>query len=117
MTRRETGYLLALAAVVAVLILGIFIGKYVWRGPVLSHQNPGVSREAVLPQTQQKVNINTADRETLCTLPGIGRTLASRIIAYREENGNFIHPAQLLQVEGIGEVLLENLLAYIAVGG
>lgn len=55
------------------------------------------------------VNINTADREQLETLPGIGPSLAERIIEYRESNGSFSSIEELDSVEGIGPSKLETL--------
>ncbi len=49
------------------------------------------------------VNINTADAAALDTLPGIGETLAVRIVAHREKYGEFLHPAAIMEVSGIGE--------------
>lgn len=46
------------------------------------------------------VNINTADAETLMTLPGIGETRAADIIAYRQANGPFRMVEQLTDVPG-----------------
>ena len=63
------------------------------------------------------VNINTATAAQLQTLPGIGVTLAGRIIAYREQNGPFTDVAQLINVDGIGTTKLENILDYITIGG
>ena len=57
----------------------------------------------------QRININTASLEELDTLPGIGETIAARIIAYREENG------ALREVKGIGDKTLEKLAPYICV--
>ena len=50
-----------------------------------------------------RININTATREELVTLPGVGETIAARIIAYREENGPFYDIGALREVKGIEE--------------
>ena len=50
-----------------------------------------------------KVNLNTADEETLMTLTGIGATRAKAIIAYREENGPFQTIEDIMNVQGIKE--------------
>jgi competence protein ComEA len=54
------------------------------------------------PISNQKMNINMADSSTLQKLPGIGPTLAQRIIDYREKIGRFKSIEQLLNVKGIG---------------
>ena len=55
------------------------------------------------------VNINTADKETLMTLSGIGEKRAEDIIAYREEHGPFRRAEDLKKVSGIGEGTLEKI--------
>lgn len=56
-----------------------------------------------------KININTADTETLTKLSGIGEAKAKAIIAYRQRNGPFEAPEELKNVSGIGEALYQNI--------
>lgn len=49
------------------------------------------------------ININTASPEELEKLPGIGRGLAARIVAYRSEYGRFRRAEHLMMVRGISE--------------
>ena len=62
-----------------------------------------------------KININTADSETLQTLPGIGEKRAADIVADREANGPFRIAEDLTRVKGIGESILAGLLEQITV--
>ena len=61
------------------------------------------------------VNINTASKKELDALPGIGETLAQRIIDYRSANGPFSTVDELTKVKGIGEKTLEKLKPYATV--
>ena len=75
--------------------------------------------ETAAPETAEatpdKVNINTASAEELDTLPGIGESLAGRIIAYREANGPFRTIEQIMEVSGIGEAKFAELKDRITV--
>lgn len=63
-----------------------------------------------------KININTADKATLCTLPGIGENKANSIVAYRQEHGNFSSITDIMKVSGIKEGGFQKIEAYITVG-
>ena len=49
----------------------------------------------------------------LDSLPGIGPVLAQRIVDWRTENGPFTDAAQLLEVDGIGQTVLESIQDFI----
>ena len=55
------------------------------------------------------ININTADVDELTTLQGIGKSKASAIVKYREENGAFKSIEDLLNVPGIKESTLAKI--------
>jgi competence protein ComEA len=62
------------------------------------------------------VNLNTATAAQIATLPGIGEKAAERIIEYREKNGGFKKPEELMNVKGIGEKSFLKLKALVTVG-
>lgn len=72
-----------------------------------------VSKEA--EESLGKVNINTADKALLCSLPGIGDTRATAIIAYRQEHGGFSAIEDIMQVSGIKESGFQKIKEMISV--
>lgn len=71
----------------------------------------GVVDDATIKQTV--VNINKADEKELQSLNGIGESLATSIVQYRKENGNFETIEDLKNVPGIGDSKFENIKEYI----
>ncbi len=66
----------------------------VMAGPIVAYAGP--------------VNVNTADAETISAeLKGVGITKALAIVEYREANGPFKAPEELVMVKGIGERTVE----------
>lgn len=67
---------------------------------------PGASAVTTVPGP---VDLNSATAAELDTLPGVGPSTASAIIAYRDEHGSFTAVDELLEVRGIGEAKLAEL--------
>lgn len=61
------------------------------------------------------ININTATKDMLITLPGIGSSKAESIIAYRDKNGRFSSCEDIMNVAGIKESAYEKIKDLICV--
>ena len=59
------------------------------------------------------INVNTASKEILMQLPGVGEVIAMEILLEREAHGLFRYPEDLLSVKGIGEKKLADMLPHI----
>lgn len=111
--------LLALAAAAVFFTAGYFAG----RGSagdvnitVTRTQAPEAGpAETGTTEGEERVNINTAPRWALMSLPGVGEVLADRIVAYRTENGPFLAAEELMNVQGIGESLFDAISGLITV--
>ena len=68
-----------------------------------------------LADNLQIVNINTANLEELMELEGIGQKVAGRILVFRDKNGPFQRPEDLMLVKGIGEKIFEANKSKIAI--
>lgn len=62
-----------------------------------------------------RININTAGKEQLMTLPGIGEAKAESILAYREEHGDFSSIEEIMNVPGIKEGLFRKVEEHIKI--
>lgn len=60
-----------------------------------------------------RVDLNHADAATLCLLPGVGPSLAQRILDDRNARGSFASPDDLERVPGIGERTTERLRPFV----
>lgn len=121
MQNRSRFLVLAIAALTLVFSLGFYFGKASAPGAVTvelqkkpqseaetipasdapTASEPAPAREPASPDEQ--IDLNTATKEQLVTLPGVGEVLAERILSYREEVGRFVSTEQLMDVSGIGE--------------
>ena len=77
----------------------------------ITHKEPVLISENTedIYDEQGKININTADKDELSELKGIGEKMSARIIKYREEKGDFNQKEDIMKVQGIGEGIFEEI--------
>ena len=84
---------------------------------VLSKEEAATAKPFVSPaesETSTKlININTASKEELMQLPGIGESRALSIISYREKNGDFKVISDIMKISGIKEAAFDKIKDYI----
>lgn len=129
MKKQSFPILIILTALFAAFTLGFFLGEnHASEGITLSipvsmqtvpTETTAVKTEETLlsPVIVFPIDITRAGKEEFMALPGIGETLAERIIAYRNTHGNFSRPEDLLNVEGMGKKRFEEILDLIIIGG
>jgi len=76
---------------------------------------PNTTQKASTAKKSLMVNINKADAKELDGLPGIGPTMAQRIVEYRDEKGRFANIEQLKEVQGISDKKFSQLSKHITV--
>ena len=105
------------AAVFLICLCGVCFGEIAAgrNGSQMVETERTVPKHELIPPEAGLVNINTADADLLTELPGIGPTLAARIVEYREKNGLFPTTAHLMKVEGIGPGTYLELMKLVTV--
>ena len=104
---------------------GMYLGRNLTGSGILISTSPTNIQSTIVyvPATDASspvcglIDINSATLSELQLLPGIGPSLAQRILDYRQINGRFSSVADLTKVNGIGQKRLEAILDYITVGG
>ena len=98
---------------VTVVFLLLCTGLFLFRNQQVLFGN-AFERTQETPQAG-RIDLNSATVEQLTLLPGIGETLAHRIITYRETVGPFRQTEDLLKVKGIGRDCLSEIRNYIMI--
>ena len=75
----------------------------------------GTSTSTSSSDKTTKININKATQTELESIPGIGPSIAQKIIDYREVNGNYTSVEDVKNVSGIGDAKYEKMKEYIKV--
>ena len=65
--------------------------------------------------TGDLININSASEDELTKIPGVGHSIAKRIIEYREQNGGFASVLEITNVSGIGNSKFNAMKDFISV--
>jgi competence protein ComEA len=114
----------ALYALLALLAVGTVVQLYARFAPggtpgyiievdSLALPEPAPVESAAALKLSAGIDPNTAPQEDLELLPGIGPSLAQRIVAHREAHGRFEDPEALVRVPGIGSALVERLRPHL----
>ncbi len=95
----------------------IYIPTYeeIEQAPVAENETSGLSAGENPTGTDGKVNINSADKATLMTLPGVGESKADKIIDFRQINGGFKTIEDIMLVAGIKEGMYNKIKDLICV--
>jgi competence protein ComEA len=106
--RAARATLLALSAVALVLLA--------WRGYGLSRYStdPAPLQRDVVPLAP--MDLNAAAEADLASIPGLGETLAARIVLHRKTHGEFRSVEELRQVKGVGEKTLARIRPFVQIG-
>ena len=103
---------------------GIHLSKRVqdearYHVPAMGESTPviPVAAASTAEESGGLIDLNTAQAHELETLPGIGRSLASAIVAYREDNGPFTAIDDVDDVPGIGLKTLDAIRPLVTVSG
>jgi competence protein ComEA len=96
------------------LLAAVAVGALLGSAGAGALANGATAAETVAAVQTAKVNINTADAETLARmLNGIGQARAEEIVRYRETYGTFTTVEELAEVKGIGAATVERNRAVI----
>lgn len=78
-------------------------------------ETEAVKAPSITVAAVEKININTADAETLQKIKGVGPRTADAIVQWREQEGPFVMTDQLMAIRGIGEKTFAAISGHITV--
>ncbi len=108
---RLQAYLLILIAIITICLCAMHDNFAIVR-----YEHIDTGAVGIKADTSYGIDINTASKDDLMTISGIGEVIADRILEYREEIGGFKYMEELLEVEGIGESKYQSIIEVFYVG-
>lgn len=98
-----------------VIVLGgvVLLTSAAWRAHRASQHTEGGDRDPAA--IRLRIDLNTASVEELMLLPGIGASLAQRIVEYRQAKGPFGSVEELAEVHGVGPGKIRGAADYLQV--
>jgi competence protein ComEA len=105
--RSEQACAAVIIAVSLTLIAGYWLKEFRRQDDLIDVQR------AVVPVVEFQLDVNAASWSEFAVLPGLGETLAKRIVASRESEGPFRDHDDLRRVRGIGPRTLERIRPYL----
>ena len=117
--KKGRSIMLLVCALTFTMVFGIFIGRNLndEYAPIPDNRKQQILEQKEIINEDYRLDMNKATKAQLMDLPGIGETIADRIISYRSQNGDFTSTNDLLLIDGIGEKKLLQIEALIKVGG
>ncbi len=106
----------AAAAGLALVMWACAVAWAVRAGWAVREEGAPGSERALAELPAARIDVNSAEEAVLEALPGIGRTLARRIVTERERRGPFAGPDDLLRVRGVTRELIERIGAFVEFG-
>lgn len=99
----------------ALFLLASVLGLAACAGAALAEEPALAAGAASAAGASALIDLNSASAAELESLPGIGRSRAQAILAFREAHGGFHSVSQLLRIKGIGRAMLRKLRPLVTV--